>query len=50
MYADIGYVCFRFSLASNRTTNEAAEELVDLALRLGSSDNVTVIVILFLHP
>ena len=33
----------------NKSTSQIAEELCELALRLGSSDNVTVVIIQFIH-
>jgi len=33
-----------------KTPRAAAEELCDLAIRLGSSDNVTVVIVQFIHP
>jgi serine/threonine protein phosphatase PrpC len=33
----------------NKTTAQASEELCTLALNLGSADNVTVIVVQFVH-
>jgi serine/threonine protein phosphatase PrpC len=33
----------------SKTATEAAEELCDLALKLGSSDNVTIVIVQFLH-
>lgn len=37
------------ALTSGKTASEAAEELCDLALKLGSSDNVTTVIIQFIH-
>lgn len=39
----------RTALALGRTASEAAEELCDLAIKLGSSDNVTTIIVQFTH-
>lgn len=36
-------------LAKGRTPNDICEELSDLAIRLGSSDNVTIVIVQFLH-
>lgn len=33
----------------HKTPDEAAEELCELALKLGSSDNVTIVVVQFTH-
>lgn len=37
------------SFSKGRTAAEAAEDLCDLALRLGSGDNVTVVIVVFMH-
>lgn len=37
------------AFGTNRTPAEAAEELVDQAIKLGSSDNVTIVIIRFMH-
>ena len=37
----------RSSLSAGKSAYEAAEDLCDLALKLGSSDNVTVIIVKF---
>ena len=38
----------RSSLLAGKTPYETAEDLCDLALKLGSSDNVTVVVVMLL--
>jgi len=35
---------------NKRTPGEAAEELAELALKLGSSDNVTIVIVKLLQP
>jgi len=40
----------RAALKQGKGSTEAAEELCDLALKLGSSDNVTIVVVVFIHP
>lgn len=40
----------RLLLSQNKSPDEAAEELCDLALKLGSSDNVSIVICLFVHP
>lgn len=37
------------ALAAGKNASEAAEELCDLALKLGSSDNVTAVIVQFIH-
>ena len=37
------------ALSGGKTASEAAEELCDLALKLGSSDNVTAVIVQFIH-
>ena len=37
----------RLAFAHNKTPSEAAEELCELALKLGSSDNVTLVIVKF---
>ena len=37
------------ALAAGKNASEAAEELCDLALKLGSSDNVTAVIVQFMH-
>ena len=39
----------RAAIALGHTASEAAEELCDLAIKLGSSDNVTTIIVQFTH-
>ncbi len=39
----------RNALAVGKTPSEAAEDLCELALKLGSSDNVTVVIVKFQH-
>ena len=39
----------RSAFSLGKTASEAAEELCDLALKLGSSDNVTVVIVQFIH-
>jgi serine/threonine protein phosphatase PrpC len=39
----------RTSLAAGKTPTTASEELCELALKLGSSDNVTIIIVQFTH-
>lgn len=40
----------RKGFADGKTPNVVAEELCDLALKLGSSDNVTIVITKFIHP
>lgn len=37
-------------LSEGKTPSEAADVLCELALKLGSSDNVTVVIVQFIHP
>ena len=37
------------AFGAGKTASEAAEELCDLALKLGSSDNVTAVIVQFIH-
>jgi hypothetical protein len=39
----------RAAFAAGKTSTDAAEELCDLALKLGSSDNVTIVIVQFFH-
>lgn len=39
----------RSSLRSGQSTSEVSEKLCELALRLGSSDNVTIVIVQFVH-
>lgn len=39
----------RSLLLEGGTASEAAEELCELALKLGSSDNVTAVIVQFIH-
>ena len=43
------FLLFRYALFLGMTATEAAEELCDLALKLGSSDNVTAVIVQFIH-
>jgi hypothetical protein len=40
---------FRQLLDQGESPEKIAEELSDLAIRLGSSDNVTIVIVQFLH-
>ncbi len=42
------YYC-RASLAQGKLPQQICDELSDLAIRLGSSDNVTIIIVQFIH-
>ncbi len=33
----------------DKTPNQVSEELCDLSIRLGSSDNVTIVIVKFVH-
>ena len=35
--------------AESRTPSEVAEHLCELAIKLGSSDNVTIVIVRFMH-
>lgn len=37
------------AFAQNKSPSEAAEELCELAIKLGSSDNVTIVITRFMH-
>lgn len=40
---------YRASLADGKSPQQICDELSDLAIRLGSSDNVTIIIVQFVH-
>ena len=44
------FVCLiRAAIAGGSSMSKAAEDLCDLALWMGSSDNVTVVIVRFVH-
>ena len=45
----VNFVKDSLSKSKSKSTSQIAEELCELALRLGSSDNVTVVIVQFLH-
>jgi serine/threonine protein phosphatase PrpC len=48
----VDFLCFfvlREAFAKNKSPSQAAEELCDLSIRLGSSDNVTIVIVRFHH-
>ena len=45
----VNFVKDSLNKSKNKSTSQIADELCELALRLGSSDNVTVVIVLFLH-
>lgn len=43
------FIVIMTAFAAGKTAEEAAEELCNVALKLGSSDNVTAVIVLFIH-
>ena len=40
----------REAFQQNKSPSQVAEELCELSIKLGSSDNVTIVIVKFIHP
>jgi len=43
------YIIYREAFQQNKSPTQVAEELCELSIKLGSSDNVTIVIIRFIH-